>query len=112
MHRVYYYLLLLLFHGQVTLHDPLEGALELLVGGGVAEGIDGAVEVAEEVGEHVNVDVDAAGAEAGDDGEDVVGRPAGDEGAQDDRDHAKGLQSGGQTLFSINTTYILHQHDC
>jgi hypothetical protein len=35
------------------------------------------VGIAEEVGEHVDVDVDAGGAEWGHDGQDVVGGPAG-----------------------------------
>ncbi len=52
------------FHAQVSSHDPLESIHELLIGGGVAEGVDGAVEIADEVGEHVDVDVDARRAEA------------------------------------------------
>ncbi len=51
-------------HAQVSPHDPLESVHELLIGGGVAEGVDGAVEIADEVGEHVDVDVDACRAEA------------------------------------------------
>ena len=35
-----------------------------MIGGGVAEGVDGAVEIADEVGEHVDVDIDARRAEA------------------------------------------------
>ncbi len=70
-------------HGEVSLHDSLESVLELLVAGGVAERVDGGVEVTEEVGEHVEVDVDAAGAEARHDGEHVVGGPAGGERAED-----------------------------
>ena len=57
-------------HAQVSPHDPLERVLELLVGGRVAERVDGAVEIAHEVGEHVDVNVDAGRAEAGDDGQD------------------------------------------
>jgi len=78
-------------HGQVAPHDPLERVLELLVGGRVAERVDGAVEIADEVGEHVDVDVDARRAEAGDDGKDVVRRPASHEGTQDDADGFEGL---------------------
>ena len=74
------------FHAQISSHDPLERVHELLVGGRVAEGIDGAVEIADKVGEHVDVNVDARGAEAGDDGEDVVGGPAGHERTQNDAD--------------------------
>ena len=73
-------------HAQVSSHDPLERVLELLVGGRVAERVDGAVEIAHEVGEHVDVNVDAGRAEAGDDGEDVVGGPAGHERTQNDAD--------------------------
>ena len=65
-----------LLHAQISSHDAFEGALELLVGCCVAEWVDRAVEIAHEVGEHVEVDVDAGGAEAGHDGKDVVGGPA------------------------------------
>ena len=78
-------------HAQVSPHDPLERVLELLVGGRVAERVDGAVEIAHEVGEHVDVNVDAGRAEAGDDGQDVVRRPASHEGPQDDADCFQGL---------------------
>ena len=79
------------FHAQISSHDPLERVHELLVGGRVAEGIDGAVEIADKVGEHVDVNVDAGRAEAGDDGQDVVRRPASHEGPQDDADCFQGL---------------------
>ena len=78
------------FDGQVTPHDSFESILELLIRSSVAKGVDGAVEIAEEVGEHVDMHVDAAGTEAGHDRENVVRRPAGHEGAQDDGD---GFQS-------------------
>ena len=71
---------------KVTLEQPHEGLFELLVGHGVADGVDGTVGVAEKVGEHVDVAVDAGGAEAGDDGEYVIWRPAGHEGTHDDGD--------------------------
>ena len=73
------YGLYILFKGKVSSHDSFEGRFELLIRGGVTEWVDGAVGVAEEVGEHVDVNVDAGGTEAGDDGEDVVRRPTSDE---------------------------------
>ena len=49
------------------------------------------VGIAEEVGEHVDVYVDAGRTEGADDGEDVVGGPACHKGAQDQRDRLQGL---------------------
>ena len=80
-------------HGEVPLHDAFESVLELHVARRVAEGVDGRVQVAEEVGEHVEVHVDAGGAEAGDDGDHVVRRPARRERPQDDRDRLERLPS-------------------
>lgn len=84
---------LALRHVQVALEYPREGLLELLVGEGVAEGVHRAVGVAEEVGEHEEVLVRAGrmGAEALDQGEHVVRRPAGDEGPEDEGYRAEGL---------------------
>ena len=53
-----------LFHAQISAHDSLESIHELLIWGGIAEGVDGAVEIADKVGEHVDVNVDAGWAEA------------------------------------------------
>lgn len=80
-------------HVQVALEYPGEGLLELLVGEGVAEGVHGAVGVAEEVGEHEEVLVRAGRirAEALDQGEHVVRRPAGDESAEDEGYRAESL---------------------
>ena len=58
-------MLKLSLHGEVPLHDAFESVLELHVARRVAEGVDGRVQVAEEVGEHVEVHVDARGAKAG-----------------------------------------------
>lgn len=80
-------------HVEVALEYPGEGLLELLIGEGVAKRVHGTVGVAEEVGEHEQVLVRAGrvDAEALDEGEYVVGRPAGDEGAQDEGDRSEGL---------------------
>ena len=45
---------------EVSLHETREGLFELLIGKSVAEGIDGTIGVAEEVGEHVDVAIDTA----------------------------------------------------
>ena len=42
-----------MFFAPVKAHDPEESLFELLVGEGVAEGVDGAVDVAEPVGNAV-----------------------------------------------------------
>ena len=73
-------------HAEISPHDSLERVHELLVGGCITERVDRTVEVADEVGEHVDVNVDARRAEAGDDGQDVVRRPASHESAQNDAD--------------------------
>jgi len=69
---------------QIPLEDAREGLLELLIGQGVAKGIHGAVGVAQEVREHVEVLIDAGRmpAESLDQGQHMVGCPAGDEAAQ------------------------------
>lgn len=78
---------------QVTLENPGEGLFELLIGQGVAEWIHGTVCVAQKVRKHVQVLVRAGrlGAETLNQGKNVIGRPAGDEGAQDEGYGAKGL---------------------
>ena len=73
-------------HTEISPHDSLERVHELLIGSRVTERVDGTVEVTDEVGEHVDVNVDARRAEAGDDGQDVVRSPASHESAQDDAD--------------------------
>lgn len=50
------------FEAQIARHDSLESILELLVCGGVAKGIDGAVEIAKEVRDHIQMDINAGGA--------------------------------------------------
>ena len=50
------------FKAQIARHDSLESILELLVCGGVAKGIDGAVEIAKEVRDHIQMDINAGGA--------------------------------------------------
>lgn len=47
-------------HVKVSFHDASESLFELLIGESIAEGVDGGVGVAEKVGKHVQVTVDAA----------------------------------------------------
>ena len=70
---------------QIASKDAHERLLELLVGQRVAERVHRAVGVAKEVGEHVEVAIGArrCGAEAFDQGQNVIWRPAGHECAQD-----------------------------
>jgi len=72
---------------EVALHQPGQRLLELVVGQRVAERVDGAVGVAEEVREQEQPLVGArrVGAEALDERQDVVRRPAGHERAQYER---------------------------
>ena len=65
---------------------------------------DGPVGVADKVGEHVDVHVDALGAEGGHDGDDVVRGPARDEGPQDEGD---GLQSLLGPVFRLDLFLLL-----
>ncbi|KAE9539795.1 hypothetical protein AGLY_005047 [Aphis glycines] len=72
---------------EVALHQPGQRLLELVVGQRVAERVDGAVGVAQEVREQEQPLVGArrVGAEALDERQDVVRRPAGHERAQYER---------------------------
>ncbi len=47
------------FDTQISSHYSFECVHELLVGGCITEWIDWTVEIADEVGEHVDVDIDA-----------------------------------------------------
>ena len=64
---------------QIALQNAHEGLLELLIGEGVAERVDGAVSVTKKIGKHVDVGVGAM-AEALSDGQYVVRRPTSHEG--------------------------------
>lgn len=80
-------------HVEVSAQQSHERLLELLIGERVAERVHGAVGVAQEVREHVQVGVRARRrrAEALDERQDVVRRPTGDERAEDERDGAQRL---------------------
>lgn len=80
-------------HVQIALEYSREGLLELLIGECVAERIHRAVGVAQEVREHVEMLVRAGRirAEALDQRQNVVGRPAGDESTENERDGSEGL---------------------
>lgn len=78
---------------KVALHQPCEGLFELVVGQRVAERVDRAVGVAQEVREQEQPFVGARrlGAEALDQRQHVVRRPARDERAQYERNGAERL---------------------
>ena len=63
------------FHGEISFHDSLESAFELLVRCRVTERVDGAVEIAEEVREHKDMNVNARRTKTADDGEDMIRSP-------------------------------------
>lgn len=78
---------------EISFEDARERPLELVIGERVAKRIYGAVGVAQEIREQVEVLVGAGRvlAEAFDEGEHVVRRPAGDERAQNEGDGAERL---------------------
>lgn len=97
----------ILGHVKIASQNAHKCLFELLVGQGVAEGVHGAVGVAQEVGEHVEVAVGAwrLGTEALDQRQDVVRRPAGHEGPQNEGDGPQSfagpvLRFGLLTLFA------------
>lgn len=78
---------------QITSQNPHKGLFKLLIGQSVTEGIHGAISVAEKVGKHEDMAVDAgrSAAETFDQRQDMIGRPAGDERAQNERNSAQSL---------------------
>lgn len=76
---------------QISLQDPHERLLELLIGQCIAEGIHWTVGIAEEVREHIQMLVGARRipAEALDQGQHMIRRPAGHKAAQDEGDGAE-----------------------
>ena len=76
----------------VEFENAHEGFLEVLTCKGVAERVDGTVEIAEPIGDVVEREEAAwSRNESDDEGEDVPGGPADDERAQDDRDRPQSL---------------------
>ena len=75
-------------HMEIASKDAHKGLFKLLIGEGVAEGVHRTVGVAEKVGEHVHMAVDATStmrqAVALDQRQNVIRCPAGDESAQDE----------------------------
>ena len=73
-------------HVKIASQDAHKCLFELLVGQSVAERIHGAIGVAQEVGEHVEVAVGTRrlGTEALDQRQDVIRRPAGHERSQNE----------------------------
>lgn len=100
----------ILGHVQIPLEDPRKGLLELLIGQSVAKRIHRAVGVAEEVREHVEVFIDAGRmpAESLDEGQHMVGCPAGHEAAQNERDRAKRFAS---TILRLGLLPSTHSKD-
>ena len=86
----------LLFERQIARHDSFESIFELLIGRGVAKWINGTIEIAEEVRQHVQVNVNTRRAKRGQDRNDVIRSPTRHKSTQDKTD---GLQSLFGSIF-------------